>query len=113
MNKKEKLLEKIEKDAKEIENRYLEKDKIEIYNRAWEIATYHQFEEVLTWELEEFEEEDIDNIDFMLEYKDNLLEFFKNGWGQFRHPERYNFWYDYDSCLEIINIIIEELGDKQ
>ena len=103
---KEKLLRRIEKDMKEIEKEYCAKAPIEIFNHSYKIACMQEFESVLTWVCEE--DIDLDGIEKLLNWKENIFIALYNNFMTFTHPEYYNFFYSYDDALSIIEIIIEE-----
>ena len=54
-----------------------------------------------------------DHIDRLINYKGNLIKYLTEKWWGFRHPVRFDFWYDYNGTIEIIQIIIDEcMGEE-
>ena len=99
----EKLANKVEKDASEIERRFLKLGKKEIYNRIFEIALYQNFEQWLMWMADELEA-DIHHYKKLIMLDGNILDFLVKYYNNdLRHPEYYNVFYSADDALTIIN----------
>lgn len=115
----EKLLKKITNDMEDIMKEYQSKEFIDTFNDAYKIATYETFEDAIEFACDEenFDENEnkdaFDHIDRLINYKGNLIKYLTEKWWGFRHPERFDFWYDYNGTIEIIQIIIDEcMGEE-
>lgn len=111
---------KINKDYKELEEKWLKLDKKEIINKSYEIATIQNFEDALNYFIEDYTENEEDKfyiddeyVEFLINYNGNIFEILKDTWYGFRHPEDINFWYDYyavvdEVIIEIIDYLFKE-----
>ena len=107
---REKLLDRLENDYIEIQERYLDQDPRDIFNDAYRIATINNFFDAIEWAINDDCETNFDDHLFkdLAEYKGNLLDYLTNSWFSFRHPEYFNFFYDYGTVLDIADMIMTE-----
>ena len=109
---KQKLLDKLENDYIEIQERYLDGDARDIFNDAYRIATINEFYDAIEWAIGDAVETNFDELlEDLSKYKGNLLDYLTNKWFGFRHPEHFNFFNDYNCVLNIAGYIIND--DKE
>lgn len=120
-----KLSIKIEKDMEEIDTKLLALDKEQIISDSYRIATLQSFYDAFDYYIddciscdEECEDEyefvlDENEINKLLNINSNVIEFLTDQWFGFSHPERYAFWYDYSSVIEVVQDILKYTEIKQ
>lgn len=106
---REKLLDRLENDYIEIQERYLDNAPRDIFNDAYRIATINEFYDILESLARDEDETSFDTlIKDLAEYKGNLLDYSTNKWFSFRHPQHFDFFYNSDCVINIAEMIITE-----
>ena len=108
----ERLAQRLEKDSKEIKDRFLKQSKEDIYNQCFRIVIYELFEEYINWASEKLEEEELQKnryFEKLIEQDKNILELLFDYYNNLRHPEYYNIYYFYDDVATIIENCVKEL----
>lgn len=112
-----KVWEKIKADYEEVEAFYKLKKPVDVMNMAYKIAVMQNFMDSFERTVDDIDncEDDenvcisytADELQKILNFKGNILNAFAEGWGMFRHPERFDFWgYDQDDTPDIISEIV-------
>lgn len=112
----ENLKEKISNDYQVYSYSWLMSNKECIYNNAYTIATAQNFYDAICDYIKNYEEDDSCNFALsefatnkLLNCEGNLIQKLLDSWQNFRHPERYDFWYEwYEGLVNIIEIIAKE-----
>lgn len=119
------LSRRIEKDMEEIDTKLLALDKEHIISSSYRIATLQSFYDAFDYYIDEgissdgeYEDEyefvlDENEINKLLNINSNVIEFLTDQWFGFSRPERYGFWYDYSSVIEVVQDILKYTEIKQ
>lgn len=117
MNNKEKLLAKIERDCKELEDEAKNQTPLDVFNNSYQNACRLEFYGALDfacdYEIDETDEICLNNVEKLINFKGNILKYLTDCYFNFRHPEYYNLFSGYNEALEIIQTIIDEcMGEE-
>ncbi len=121
MNKLQKQLnERVKKDEQQCMELLLKENKESLINRSYQIATLFVFRDVLNYFIEALEY-DLENEEFplsdkeietLLNYEENILEYFTEVWFDYSNPQEFMFWYNYYDVIEIIQDAIKQLEES-
>lgn len=108
------LYDKVEKDLNDYENNILKLTKRQILNNMYDIMHADNFYCQIEFLIQNYEEDDdyycVDEnvIDKMLQYKDNIVEYWVSHRYDIRHSERYNLE-NFDDFISVLTCVMSNL----